>query len=64
MGFRPWQKTLMALVYVAPFVTRMVAEATLVPLGLLAMLGLFAMVIGRAWGDLRGRDASVKASHA
>ncbi len=64
LGFRPWQKTLMALVYVAPFVTRMVAEATLVPLGLLAMLGLFAMVIGRAWGDLRGRDASVKASHA
>ena len=64
LGFRPWQKTLMAVVYVAPFVTRMVAEATLVPLGLLAMLGLFAMVIGRAWGDLRRRDVAAKASHA
>ena len=53
LGFRPWQKTVMALVYVAPFVTRMVAEATLVPLGLLAMVGFFAMVVGRAWGDLR-----------
>ncbi|MBC7633992.1 MAG: DUF2029 domain-containing protein [Acetobacteraceae bacterium] len=64
LGFRPWQKTLMAVVYVAPFVTRMVAEATLVPLGLLAMLGLFAMVIGRAWGDLRQRTAAASASHA
>lgn len=47
-GFRPWQKTGMAVVYVAPFLTRIVAGATLVPLGLLAMLWFFGMVLARA----------------
>ena len=47
-GFRPWQKTGLAAVYVAPFLTRMVAGATFVPLGLLAMLAFFAMVLVRA----------------
>jgi alpha-1,2-mannosyltransferase len=55
LGFRPWQKTVMAVLYAAPLLTRMVAEATLVPLGLLAMLGFFAMVVWRAWSDLRAR---------
>ena len=47
-GFRPWQKTGMAVVYVAPFLTRIVAGATLVPLGLLAMLWFFGMVLAGA----------------
>jgi len=47
-GFRPWQKTGMALVYVAPFLTRIIAGATLIPFGLLAMLWFFGMVLARA----------------
>ncbi len=54
-GFRPWQKTGMAVVYIAPFLTRIIAGATLIPFGLLAMLWLFGMVLVRAkqeWTDV------------
>jgi alpha-1,2-mannosyltransferase len=47
-GFRPWEKTALAALWLAPLVTRSVAQATLVPLGVPAMLAAFIFVMRRA----------------
>ena len=47
-GFRPWEISLLTFVWIAPIVTRSIAALTLVPIGLLAMLTLFALTIGAA----------------
>ena len=49
-GFRPWEKSLLAFVFVVPILTRAIAAATLVPLGLIAMVAFFALVISVARG--------------
>ncbi|MBK9082231.1 MAG: DUF2029 domain-containing protein [Rhizobiales bacterium] len=63
-GFRPWEKTMLAGVFLAPFVTRNFAMATGVHLGLIAMLALFVLTTARALDETgalarwRGRAAS------
>ena len=52
-GFRPWIASLLAAVWMTPILTRGVAALTLVPLGLLAMLAVFASILWAA------RSASV-----
>ena len=47
-GFRPWEKTALAALWLAPLVTRSVAQATLIPLGVPAMLAAFILVVRRA----------------
>jgi alpha-1,2-mannosyltransferase len=47
-GFRPWEKTALAALWLVPLVTRSVAQATLIPLGVPAMLGTFVLVLRRA----------------
>jgi hypothetical protein len=47
-GFLPWEKTLLAFCWFAPFVTRFVAEYTGIPLGLIALFALFALALRRA----------------
>ena len=47
-GFRPWEKTALAVLWLAPLVTRSVAQATLIPLGVPAMLAMFVVVVRRA----------------
>ena len=47
-GFRPWEKTLLAAVFVTPVFTRNVAFATGAHVGLLAELAFFAMTSARA----------------
>ena len=47
-GFRPWEKTALAALWLAPLVTRSVAQATLIPLGVPAMLAAFVVVWRRA----------------
>jgi hypothetical protein len=46
-GFAPWEKTAIALLWAAPLVTRAVAGATYVPLGLIAMVAVFALLVRR-----------------
>lgn len=46
-GWRPWEKSLLALGWMAPLFARQVAEATLVPLGLMAALALLAIAANR-----------------
>ncbi len=47
-GFRSWEKTVLAALWLAPLVTRSVAQATLIPLGVPAMLAAFILVLRRA----------------
>lgn len=47
-GFLPWEKTLLAFCWFVPIVTRVVAEYTSIPLGLIALLMLFALALRRA----------------
>jgi hypothetical protein len=50
-GFTPWQKTIMAALWFVPLVTRSVAEATLIPLAVPAMLLAFTILLHRAIGE-------------
>jgi hypothetical protein len=47
-GFLPWEKTTLAALWLAPLVARSVAEWTLLPLGVPAMLAVYVLVIHRA----------------
>lgn len=50
-GFHDYEKSLLAAVWLSPLIARSVAEATLVPLGFIAMAGLFALILRRAARD-------------
>lgn len=47
-GFAPWQKSALAALWLMPLVARTVAEHTLIPLGVPAMLTVFVLVLWRA----------------
>lgn len=47
-GFPPYEKSALAFAFLAPLVTRGMAEATLVPLGLLSILALFGLILAKA----------------
>ena len=47
-GFAPWQKTLLAALWLMPLVARSLAEATLIPLGVPLMLLGFVYVVRQA----------------
>jgi alpha-1,2-mannosyltransferase len=50
-GFRPYEKSALAFLWIMPLVTRTVAEQTLIPLGVPAMLLVFVLVMRRAIAD-------------
>jgi hypothetical protein len=47
-GFGPWDKTALATLWLVPLVARSVAQASLIPLGVPAMLTVFLVVLRRA----------------
>jgi alpha-1,2-mannosyltransferase len=47
-GFGPWEKTALAALWLMPLVARSVAQATLIPLGVPAMLAMFVLTLRRA----------------
>ncbi len=49
-GFAPYEKSALAFVFIAPLLTRAVAEQIFVPLGLAAIVLLFGTVLRRARG--------------
>jgi hypothetical protein len=55
-GFGPWEKTMLAALWLVPLVARSVAEASLIPLGVPAMLAVFVMVLRRAASDFANPD--------
>jgi alpha-1,2-mannosyltransferase len=50
-GFRPTEKSALAFLWIMPLITRTVAEQTLIPLGVPAMLLVFILVMRRAITD-------------
>lgn len=52
-GFRPYEITLLAAAWTVPLISRGVATIIPIPLGLIAMLALYAITLRRAAYDLR-----------
>lgn len=51
-GFQPYEISILAAAWIAPLMSRSVAGVTFIPLGLIAMLALYAVTIRRAAFDL------------
>ena len=47
-GFGPWEKTALAALWLVPLVARSVAQVSLIPLGVPAMLAMFVVILRRA----------------
>ena len=60
-GFLPWEKSLLALVWLAPLLARPLAEATLLPLGQASIMILLALAARRGLSGA-GRAPPVKAA--
>lgn len=63
-GFAPWQKTLMATLWLMPLVARSLAQATLIPLAAPLMLAAFACLLHRATAEPARRDGGVSPAAA
>jgi hypothetical protein len=50
-GFAPWEKTALAALWIVPLIARSVAEATLIPLAVPAMLATLTLVTRQAFAD-------------
>jgi hypothetical protein len=50
-GFAPYEKTALAFLWIVPLVARGVAQATYIPLGVIAMLVMLALVLRKAQGS-------------
>ena len=46
-GFVPWEKTLLAVLWVVPLVARGIAGITMIPGGVMAMAAVFVLVVRR-----------------
>lgn len=51
-GFLPWEKTILATVWVTPLIARSVMTYVPLPLGFLAMAALFVLILHRASRDI------------
>jgi hypothetical protein len=49
-GFGPWEKTALAFLWIVPLIARGVAQVTFIPLGVIAMLAMFAVILCKATG--------------
>jgi hypothetical protein len=47
-GFGPWEKSALAFLWIVPLIARGFAQVTFIPLGVIAMLVMFAMIMHRA----------------
>jgi alpha-1,2-mannosyltransferase len=56
-GFKPFEKTGLALVWISPLLARPLANAVLLPLGQIAILMFFAGLIHRAWTQEKHTDS-------
>ena len=63
-GFRDYEISVLAFVWLVPLITRSIAGVTGLPLGLIAMLALYALTLRRAAADLAGSRAQARHSSA
>ncbi|MGE0668677.1 MAG: glycosyltransferase family 87 protein [Sphingomonadales bacterium] len=59
-GFMPWEKTILALVFIAPMFSRLVGHLVPLPVGPIAQLALLAVVVARARLEF-ARDRAARA---
>jgi alpha-1,2-mannosyltransferase len=52
-GFAPFEKSALAVLWIAPFVARSVAQAVLAPVGVLAMAAVLGLILHRAAQETR-----------
>jgi hypothetical protein len=57
-GFHPWEKTVLALAWLAPVGAREIARLTYVPLGFLALVAIFVLVVLRVRAERADEAAS------
>jgi len=57
-GFAPWEKTILATLWIVPLVARSVPQATLIPLAVPIMLLSLAILLRRAMGESGANQAS------
>lgn len=50
-GFAPWDKTILAALWIVPLLARTIPQVTLIPLGVPVMLLAFAMLLRRAMNE-------------
>lgn len=60
-GFARYEKSVLAFVFLAPLLTRAIAEQIFVPLGLIALIALFAITLRRAGLDRGAAPATLPA---
>jgi len=63
-GFGPYEKSMLAALWVAPLIARSAAQTVLLPLGVLAMLAAFALLLRRAIADRAPRPHGILDSAA
>lgn len=54
-GFDPYEKSILAFVFLAPLFARGTADATLAPIGLLSILAMFGLILAKAFPQRRSR---------
>jgi len=52
-GWRPWEKTLLAALWLMPIAARGISLATFIPLGVIAMIAVYIAILRRGTLDLR-----------
>jgi hypothetical protein len=57
-GFAPYEKTMLAALWIVPLVARSVPEATLIPLAVPLMMAAFALLLHRAMSETQPAQAS------
>jgi hypothetical protein len=55
-GWRPWEKTALAALWLVPIVTRSIASTTFIPLGVITMIAVYVAILRGAATELRGPD--------
>jgi hypothetical protein len=63
-GFGPYEKSMLAALWVVPLIARSAAQTILLPLGVLAMLAAFALLLRRAIADRAPRPHGILDSAA
>jgi alpha-1,2-mannosyltransferase len=63
-GFGPYEKSMLAALWLAPLIARSAAQTALLPLGVLAMLAAFALLLRRAIAERPPRPHGILDSAA
>jgi len=63
-GFRPWEKTILALVWIAPLVARELTKLTLLPVGFCALAATFLLIVLRTRAEHAGEASMAQRATA